>query len=375
MKLGMFASPGSYPDKPLADIVDWYIKVVEKAEEVGYSEFWMASHVISRWARIACPRQFIARALATTHKIRLGTAVEVLYQQNPVTLAAQIGELDQVSRGRLILGVGAGALSDLLAYGLEGSNPAELSATAHHMMLESLDIMLNCWQEGGPQDFDGRFWKVRRPSFLGDVDNHAWHLRPYGSIDDRIAVAGFSAKSHALTVAGERGYIPLSWSVSREFAEIQWASLSEGARRSGQAPDRSKWRQAQVIYVAETDKEARVAVVDGFAGTLWKNYWEPVFEKTGVLPYLQRRIGKPDTELNPTDLIDSGIWFVGTPDRVARQLKEQEEAFGGFGTVLQVGFDYSGPGAAGWMRSMELLAREVIPKVQPAPLLAEPAHA
>jgi alkanesulfonate monooxygenase SsuD/methylene tetrahydromethanopterin reductase-like flavin-dependent oxidoreductase (luciferase family) len=232
------------------------------------------------------------------------------------------------------------------------------------MMLESIEIMLNCWKEGGPRDFNGEFWNVRRATSLDDPDNYAWHLKPYKSLDDRIALAGFSAKSHSLSVAGERGWIPLSWSVSKEFADTQWAVLTEAAEKAGKPADRSRWRQVQMIYVAETDAEARKAVVEGFAGVFWDKYWDPIFRKTGVMDFLQRRVGDPNANLKPADLIDRGIWCVGTPDRVTQRLQEQIDAYGGFGTLLQVGFDYSGAGAAGWMRNMELLAKEVMPRLK-----------
>ena len=63
-------------------------------------------------------------------------------------------------------------------------------------------------------------------------------------------------------------------------------------------------------------------------------------------------------------LVENRAWFVGDPDQVTAQLLEQYELSGGFGVLLQMGFDYSDPGAReGWMRSMELLATEVMPRV------------
>jgi alkanesulfonate monooxygenase SsuD/methylene tetrahydromethanopterin reductase-like flavin-dependent oxidoreductase (luciferase family) len=372
----MFVSPGSYPDKPLADVVDWYLKVVRKADELGYSEFWIGSHVTSRWARIAAPQQIIAQALACTSRIRLGAAVEVLYQQNPITLAVALGQLDQLARGRLMFGFGAGGpFTDLEAFAIPGNGSGEKHAVAHEMMLEAIAIIENCWREGGPDDFEGRFWRMRRPAAKADSDEYAWHLKPYAPVDGRIAVAGFSAKSASLGLAGERGYLPLSWSVSKEFADIQWATLMEGAARTGRTPSRQDWRQVQMIYVADSDREARSAIIDGFAGTFFNKYWEPIFRGTGVMSYLLRRAGKSGSTLTPAELIDYGIWCVGTPDRVAERLNAQIEAYGGFGTLLQVGFDYAGAGEAGWMRSMELLAREVMPRLKAAHPALEGASA
>jgi alkanesulfonate monooxygenase SsuD/methylene tetrahydromethanopterin reductase-like flavin-dependent oxidoreductase (luciferase family) len=62
--------------------------------------------------------------------------------------------------------------------------------------------------------------------------------------------------------------------------------------------------------------------------------------------------------------VDHGTWFVGTPDKVVDQIVDQYAQTGGFGVLLQIGFDYADPGAReGWFRSMDLLAREVMPRV------------
>ncbi len=64
------------------------------------------------------------------------------------------------------------------------------------------------------------------------------------------------------------------------------------------------------------------------------------------------------------DLIDCGTWFVGAPDQVADRIVEQYNMTGGFGTLLQLGYDYSDDSdRALWFRSMELLSTVVIPKV------------
>ena len=93
LKLGMFLTPASNPQRPMSDILDWNIDVIRKAEEFGYDEVWVGSHLTSHYSRIACPIQVIARALGDTSRIRLGTGVAVLYQNHPVTIAAQLAQL------------------------------------------------------------------------------------------------------------------------------------------------------------------------------------------------------------------------------------------------------------------------------------------
>lgn len=368
MELGMFLSPACRPTTPLSEVADWYVNLIRKAEALDYKEVWIASHTCSRWARIASPRQLIARALPFTNKIRMGPSVEVLYQHHPVGLAAALAELDQISGGRLMFGFGAGGpLADVQVYGVPGNDINEMLGTTNEMLVEAIDVILNCWQEGGPRDFKGKYFNVKRPAEFDDPrkvgGDFAWHLRPVTAPEPRIAFAGFSANSVTLKNGGARGYIPLSWSVSREFADTQWAAYTEGAEMANRLPDRSRWRQVQMIYVAETKKEAHDAIVDGFASDFWRAYWEPIFERTGVMDYFRRRIGH-DGPITTKMMVDRGLWMVGTPDQVVDQIKEQFEFTGGFGTLVQTGLDYSDEGGSGWKRSMELLAREVMPKVR-----------
>jgi limonene 1,2-monooxygenase len=84
-----------------------------------------------------------------------------------------------------------------------------------------------------------------------------------------------------------------------------------------------------------------------------------------MIDLYRRKGADPNAKVTAEYLIDNGVWFVGDPDSVAAQIREQFEESGGFGTLLQIGMDYSDPaGRDGWLRSMKLLAQEVMPKVQ-----------
>ncbi len=360
LRLGMFLTPATMPTRPMTDILDWNLKIIRKAEEFGYDEVWVGSHITSRWSPIACPQHVIARALADTNRIMLGTGVEALYQHHPVTLAAALAQLDHMARGRLLFGFGAGAtVSDLNMFGVDG-------ATSHEMAREALDIILNCWQKDGPQDFSGKYWKIKRPEDKVSPDNYGWHYWPYAPHEPRIGFAGgFSRKSGMLRLAGERGFIPLSLNFNPEHVAGHWDSVLEGAACTGRTPDRRKWRQVRDIYVADTAKEARDAVVDGFAAKFWTHYFKPICVKLNATELFRRRGSDPAADVTPAYLIDSGIWFAGDPATVAEQIRWQFKVSGGFGTLLQLASDYSDEGAQeGWFRSMELLATEVMPRVQ-----------
>jgi alkanesulfonate monooxygenase SsuD/methylene tetrahydromethanopterin reductase-like flavin-dependent oxidoreductase (luciferase family) len=61
LKLGMFLTPASDPQRPMSEVIDWNIDVIRMAERYGYDEVWVGSHLTSHYSRIACPMQVIAR--------------------------------------------------------------------------------------------------------------------------------------------------------------------------------------------------------------------------------------------------------------------------------------------------------------------------
>lgn len=85
---------------------DWsaYLQVVRLAEELGFDSYWTYDHP-TRGAE--CWASLAAVASATT-KIRLGPLPSCIYYRNPVVLARAAAEVDRISRGRLVLGLGIG---------------------------------------------------------------------------------------------------------------------------------------------------------------------------------------------------------------------------------------------------------------------------
>ena len=51
LKLGMFLTPASNPARPMAEIIDWNIDVIRAAEQLGYDEVWIGSHLTSHYSR------------------------------------------------------------------------------------------------------------------------------------------------------------------------------------------------------------------------------------------------------------------------------------------------------------------------------------
>lgn len=95
-------------------------------DQLGYEEAWIGEHHSAGFELIASPEVFIAFAAERTRHIRLGTGVSSLPYHHPLMLADRINQLDHMTRGRVMFGVGPGALpSDAFMMGI----PSRPSAT------------------------------------------------------------------------------------------------------------------------------------------------------------------------------------------------------------------------------------------------------
>jgi probable F420-dependent oxidoreductase len=124
-----------------------------RAEELGFESAWTQEQVLGSIPQFS-PLETMAYAAAMTDTIRLGCAVFVTPLHTPVELAKSIASLDQLSRGRVEVGVGAGGgFRPFAAFGITG----EAFVARFN---EGLRLMRACWTEERIT-FDGRFWQVQ----------------------------------------------------------------------------------------------------------------------------------------------------------------------------------------------------------------------
>ncbi|MCA9809594.1 MAG: LLM class flavin-dependent oxidoreductase, partial [Candidatus Dadabacteria bacterium] len=158
------------------------------------------------------------------------------------------------------------------------------------------------------------------------------------------------------------GWIPMSINfITKNVLRTHWQSVEDGALETGRTPDRSMWRVARDIYVAETTEEARRDVKEG---TLARDFTEYFFKMVprirGNLDIFKMDKGMADSDVTPDYLLDN-LWIAGSPDDVARQIRELYEYVGGFGVLLVMGHEWKPRDK--WERSMRLLAEEVMPQL------------
>ena len=116
------------------------LEFATQLDHLGYDEFWCGEHHSTGWEMIASPEMFLAGVAQHTHRIRLGTGVVSLPYHHPFNVAQRIVQLDHMTRGRAMFGVGPGALIyDANKIGLK-------AADQRRRMSESLDCIMELMQ-------------------------------------------------------------------------------------------------------------------------------------------------------------------------------------------------------------------------------------
>ena len=325
--------PSHPPERSVREGQRWDLQELLRLDVLGFEEAWIGEHFTATWEPCPAPDLLIAQAIQWTKRIRLGPLGHLLPYHHPVELAHRVAYLDQMAGGRYQLGVGISALpSDHQIFGMDASGGSN-----RRMTFESLEMMVDLWTNG-PREFRGEFWSsgVPRTPF----DNLGYHLRPFQRPHPPIAIAGLTPNSENHRLAGEKGYIPVSLSISPDptVTAAHWTAVEEGASRSGRVPDRGEWRVIRDVYVAPTDKEARAVAIGGIMGRCWREFLLPLYLGLGLGPLLKNDPAMSDADIDLEYLADH-LWLVGSPDTVAGRILELQAATGGFGYLVATSYD------------------------------------
>lgn len=353
MEFGLFMMPLHPPHRALADGYDRDVDQIVLADRLGYREAWIGEHFTERWENAPAPDLLIAKALALTRNVRLGTGVTLLALHDPIYLAHRVAMLDHMARGRFQWGIGAGGIATDVA--LLGLDAAEVRARS----TEVLDVVLGLWAAEGRFSHHGKFFDIETPDF-DPVKDRGFYMKPYQTPHPPIAVAASTPRSESMGTAGERGWIPMSSSLlSRPHLPGHWKLVEAGAARAGRTAHRSDWRVARDVLVAPTSAQAR----DRAREVMGRNYdRHQLPNRAGTIQLTSTKVdpSMPDEAVTAEYLMEH-VWIVGDPVECAEKICQLHEESGGFGTLLSITTDSDD---AGWdHESLRLLIEEVGPKV------------
>jgi alkanesulfonate monooxygenase SsuD/methylene tetrahydromethanopterin reductase-like flavin-dependent oxidoreductase (luciferase family) len=328
------------PGQSDADAFETAFQQAEAADRWGLDGFWLAEiHQQADRSVLSAPLNVATAIACRTKRIKVGTAVQVLPLTHPLRLAEETATVDQISGGRLMLGVGrSGNPRSYRAYGV----PYEESRERFY---ETLDILVKAWTH------DQFSYQGKYHSF----DNARAVPRPLQRPHPPIRIAG--ASEDTFPMLGKLGF-PL-------FVAVRSGSLK------GLAPDLKVYRDAYTeaghpgrgdvhlrlsVHVSDTDQkafdEAEPSIMSGY-----KTY----ATRLEGSPNARRRAELDDVRTTTYQNILNEKVIVGGPERVADQMMELRDELGIDGVLVELNFGAQIP-ADMMMHSLQLLCEKVMPR-------------
>ena len=311
------------------------LEIVEWADKLGFAEAWFGEHHSTGWETICSPELMIAAAAERTSRIRLGTGVVSMPYHNPLMVVNRILQLDHLTMGRVMFGMGPGLLpTDADMIGVDVS-------TLREKLTEVAEIIVPLLS--GEEVTHKTSWYT--------LNKARAHLRPYTLPHPEIAVASAITPSGGM-LAGRHGFgmlcVAATEAAGFDVLDENWTIANQVAAENGKVMDPAKLRLVVPMHIAASREQARADVRAGLAG--WVEYYDR------VAPAGMRGMTGGD----PADiLVNSGRAVIGTPQDAIALIEKLQAKQGEFGVVLFQSHNW-----AEWeetKRSYELYARFVMP--------------
>ena len=345
MEIGMFHEFPSVPGHGEAEMFDEAMAQVDAAERWGLDVMWLAEiHFAPERTYLSSPLAIASAIAARTERMRIGIAVQVLPLCHPLRLAEEAATVDQISKGRLIFGVGrSGVVSTYDAYGV----PYDESQAR---FAEIFEVVKLAWRQPC-FSYNGRFHRF---------DNVACVPRPYRGRLPEIRIA--ASTPDTFPAIGAQGYPVFASTrhVAWEDVGPQVASYQEGWRGAGR-PLRGRAYVSAPIYIAETEARAREEAEESVTH-FYRLQYELIAEsarRSGRQAFIDR--AEKLRTLTYADVLGRNV-IVGTPDSVAAKLRDLQQRIGFDGILAELNCGGLIPHER-VLNAIRLLCQEVKPRL------------
>lgn len=360
MKLGMFMMPLHPPGRNATQTLAEDREAILLADRLGFAEAFVGEHVTDLAENVTSCLMFLASLAHETKNIVLGSGTINMPNSHPAAIAAQVAMLDHILKGRFIMGISPGGLmSDAEVFG-------NFQKNRNAMFVESINMVLKIWETEGPYDLQGEFFKVSTKQTSIPEIGQGSILKPYQRPHPPIVGTAVAPFSQGVTEMAKRGWTPISANfLLPEWVKTHWPKYVEGREAVGAKASPAEWRVAKSIFVADDAKTAQRygKGADGPYHFYFKQLVRKLVGFSGRSNLFKIDQAQPDSEITP-DYVTNKLVIAGTVDTVVEEILAFREQIGDFGTLLYACHDWVDPALG--QRSMELMAREVMPRVNAA---------
>ena len=321
MKFSNFLFPASMDASKDQQVIEETLCEARLCDELGMDMLWLAEHHFDGICAYVDPVTFAAALAASTKQIHIGFAVAQMSLHHPIRMAEQMALIDNISKGRLVVGLGRGTAFNVYDYQGYGIDPKE----AYERLIEAEAIMIKAWTTEN-YEHKGKYWNLKLPQL---------RPRPYTKPHPTI-VRACSGEEAMLGMARE-GRPFLMNIQSNEVTKHRMDLYRKTMRESGydeatvarNVDNTWVWRN---IFVGETDAEA-----ERIAMPAWETQ-QAFREQMRKKVYAEQGLMLKHEPTTPARNQQQHSMLCGSPDTVAEAIAEIDKmGVGGLILVFRLG--------------------------------------
>ncbi|MDC3177837.1 LLM class flavin-dependent oxidoreductase [Pelagibacteraceae bacterium] len=378
MKFGYFCNTTNWKHKPFNQLLEEAREISAFCDENNWDSIWFTEHHFNHEGMESCtnPLMMGTDVAARTKKIKIGQACNVITFHNPIRLAEDIAFLDQLSEGRVEVGIGRGV------YGREAINmnkEADLKDQAKNFRLfeETLSIMKKAWTE--------KFFNHKGEFYTYPAPNFKWQHDMSPPSEEFLDIDTNEVKKISIVPKPFQKPHPAIWQVVDSPSSIEWAAvngintimwiptvkaLKKRFLLYKEAKSKAENREVPLgegiclvrdMFIADTMEEA-----EKLAGEHIVNYMRWVCHWRGLGNHMDPGEILPETDhkldLLNYDFLHKRNLLFGTPEYVVNKINELKSELNL--QNLQVWSNFPGIDHEACMRSIKLFTNEVMPKIK-----------
>ena len=317
MKFGNFLFPDSRDPERDGAVIDETLREAWLSDELGVDVIWLAEHHFDGICAYVDPIGFAGALATTTRRSKIGFAVVQTALHHPIRLAEQLAVLDNITKGRLLVGLGRGSSYNIYDYQGFGIDHHE----AQERLEEAEEILLAAWTRDA-FTHRGNYWKLDVP-----VLRPRPYTKPHPFI---IRAASTEASMLELARRGRPFLMNVqSMTVTRRRVELYCQTMREAGYEEERIAQNLNncwvWRN---VYVADTDAGAERIGMPAFQTMVESRaaLRNRIYRETGL------RIAVPESDLPWARASVEHGFIHGSPARVVEAIAEIERL--GIGGVI-----------------------------------------
>lgn len=349
MKFGVFFTVRWHEDWTQENSLLEVLERIELADQAGFDEIWLGEHHFSRHGILSGLFSFTGNVASRTKNSRIGLAVVVLPFRNPIQVAEELATLDILSGGRLDVGVGSGyQRQEFVGMGVDMEESRD-------RFREALDVIIKAWRDEN-LTYKGNFIDVSDLEVLPKPKQ-----KPHPPLYVAVSTSPNSVEYAAslgipVIVGGPTGAL----GIAPDVVALWRSKMEENGYEHDHIdpPINMNIHVASTVEEAEQDAEGR----EDFSTKILAKIGSPV-DRDGEYPkgYEEWINRQRDREMATAAGRGGSMNILGSPDVVVNRILELHSQ--GLGNIFGY-FGFPGLPHAKRMRSIELFATEVIPKLK-----------